>query len=93
MLIISAILTFVVIYSRFTSRDSYQRQIEHFENTTVTMEKIVRFLNDGCTDLNACDKIENNYDALIQVRQAVYKVGTGEMPIDEALAGFGKFTQ
>ena len=38
--IISAILTFVVIYSRFTSRDSYQRQIEHFENTTVTMEKV-----------------------------------------------------
>ena len=30
-----------------------------------TMEKIVRFLNDGCTDLNACDKIENNYDAVI----------------------------
>lgn len=31
-------------------------------------------------------------DALIQVRQAVYKVGTGEMSIDEAVAGFGKFT-
>ncbi len=39
-IIMSAILVFVVIYSRIASRDSYQRQIENFENTTVTMEKV-----------------------------------------------------
>ena len=36
--IIAAILIFVVIYSNYESRDSYLRQIEHFEDTTVTME-------------------------------------------------------
>ena len=39
-IIIAAILIFVVLYSRFASRDSYRRQIEHFENTTVTMEQV-----------------------------------------------------
>ena len=32
-------------------------------------------------------------DAVIQMRQAVYRVGTGEMTIDEAVAGYGSFTQ
>ena len=32
-------------------------------------------------------------DAVIQLRQAVYHVGTGEMTIDEAVAAFGTFTQ
>ena len=32
-------------------------------------------------------------DAVIQLRQAVYKVGTGEMTVDEAVANYGKFTQ
>ena len=32
-------------------------------------------------------------DAVIQLRQAVYLVGTGEMSIDEAIAGYGSFTQ
>ena len=32
-------------------------------------------------------------DAVIQLRQAVYRVGTGEMTIDEAIAGYGAFTQ
>ena len=32
-------------------------------------------------------------DAVIQFRQAVYRVGTGEMTIDEAIAGYGSFTQ
>ncbi|MBQ3964793.1 MAG: response regulator, partial [Firmicutes bacterium] len=36
--IMAAILSFVVLYSRLEIRDSYQRQIEHFEDTTVTME-------------------------------------------------------
>ena len=38
--IMAAILIFVVLYSRSESRDSYQRQIEHFEDTTVTMERV-----------------------------------------------------
>jgi multiple sugar transport system substrate-binding protein len=32
-------------------------------------------------------------DAVIQFRQAVYRVGTGEMTIDEAIAAYGTFTQ
>ena len=32
-------------------------------------------------------------DALMQVRQAVYRVGTGTMTVDEAVAGFGSFDQ
>ena len=32
-------------------------------------------------------------DAVIQLRQAVYRVGTGEMTMDEAIAGYGTFTQ
>ena len=39
-IIMSAILGFVVNYSGYVSRDSYQRQIENFENTTVTMERV-----------------------------------------------------
>ena len=38
--IMIAILTFVVLYSGFESRETYQRQIEHFENTTITMEYV-----------------------------------------------------
>ncbi len=30
-----------------------------------TLEKIVQFLDDGCVNLDACDEIENNYDAVI----------------------------
>ena len=30
-----------------------------------TLEKIDQFINDGCVDLDACAKIENNYDAVI----------------------------
>ena len=29
------------------------------------LEKIVQFLGDGCVDLDACEEIENNYDAVI----------------------------
>jgi multiple sugar transport system substrate-binding protein len=32
-------------------------------------------------------------DAVIQLRQAVYGVGTGAMTIDEAVAGYGTFSQ
>ena len=39
-IIMAAILVFVVLYSRFESRNAYQRQVEYFENTTVTMERV-----------------------------------------------------
>ena len=32
-------------------------------------------------------------DAVIQLRQAVYRVGTGEMTVDEAVAAYGTLTQ
>ena len=32
-------------------------------------------------------------DAFIQIRQAVYRVGTGEMTVDEAIAAYGSFSQ
>ncbi|MBR4760505.1 MAG: hypothetical protein IK078_10225 [Lachnospiraceae bacterium] len=52
-IILSAILTFVVLYSGFVNRDSYQRQIEHFENTTVTMEKVTENYLEG--EQRICD--------------------------------------
>ncbi len=39
-LIMIALLTFVVLYSHYASRSATQRQIEHFENTTITMEQV-----------------------------------------------------
>jgi len=30
-----------------------------------SLEKIVQFMNDGCADADACDEIENNYEAVI----------------------------
>ena len=52
-IIMAAILVFVVQYSRFESRDSYHRQIEHFENTTVTMEKVMENYLEG--EQGICD--------------------------------------
>ena len=52
-IIMSAILVFVVLYSRFKSRDSYRIQIEHFENTTVTMEKVTENYLEG--EQRICD--------------------------------------
>ena len=39
-IIIAAILIFVALYSQYTNKDVYQRQISHFENTTVSMEHV-----------------------------------------------------
>ncbi len=52
-IIMVAILVFVVLYSRFESRDSYLRQIEHFENTTVTMEQVTENYLEG--EQQVCD--------------------------------------
>ncbi len=52
-IIMAAILTFVVLYSRFENRDSYRRQIEHFEKTTVTMERVTENYLEG--EQRICD--------------------------------------
>ena len=52
-LIMIAVLTFVVLYSNFTNRDTTQRQIEHYENTTVTMERVTENYLEG--EQRICD--------------------------------------
>ncbi|MCR5672531.1 MAG: hypothetical protein K6F87_02315 [Lachnospiraceae bacterium] len=52
-IIIAAILTFVALYSGFYNRESYQRQIDNFENTTVTMEKVTENYLEG--EQRICD--------------------------------------
>ncbi len=51
--ILTAILIFVVLYSRFESTNSYLRQIEHFENITVTMEHVTENYFEG--EQRICD--------------------------------------
>ena len=52
-IITAAILGFVVFYSGYSDKESYQRQIEHFENTTVTMEKVTQNYLEG--EQQICD--------------------------------------
>ena len=52
-IIIAAILIFVVLYSSFENTDSYRRQIEHFESTMVTMEKVTENYLEG--EQRICD--------------------------------------
>ena len=52
-IIMAAILIFVVLYSRFSNRDSNRRQIEYFENTTVTMEQVTENYLEG--EQRVCD--------------------------------------
>ncbi len=52
-IIMSGILVFVVMYSQYTNREAYQRQIEHFENTTVTMEQVTENYLEG--EQRVCD--------------------------------------
>ena len=51
--IMAAILIFVVLYSRSESKAAYQRQIEHFEDTTVTMEQVTENYLEG--EQRICD--------------------------------------
>ena len=51
--IMIAMLTFVVLYSSFENRDTEQRQIEHFENTTITMEHVTENYLEG--EQRICD--------------------------------------
>ena len=52
-LIIIALLTFVVLYSHYASRNTALRQIEHFENTTISMEHITENYLEG--EQRICD--------------------------------------
>ncbi len=52
-IIMAAILTFVVFYSSFESRESFQRQVEHFEDTTVNMERVTENYLEG--EQQICD--------------------------------------
>ena len=52
-IIMTAILIFVVLYSGFESRETYSRQIEHFENTTVSMERVTENYLEG--EQRICD--------------------------------------
>ena len=52
-IIMAAILVFVVLYSRFESRNAYQRHIEYYENTTVTMESVTENYLEG--EQRICD--------------------------------------
>ena len=52
-IIMAAIVLFVVLYSRIENRNAYQRQIEHFENTTVTMEQVTENYLEG--EQRICD--------------------------------------
>ncbi len=52
-IIMISILTFVVLYSGFENRASYQRQVEHFEITTVTMERVTENYLEG--EQRICD--------------------------------------
>ena len=52
-IIIAAILIFVALYSQYTNKDVYQRQISHFENTTVSMEHVTENYLEG--EQHICD--------------------------------------
>ena len=52
-IIIAAILIFVVLYSKYASQNSFQRQVDHFENTTVTMEQVTKNYLEG--EQRICD--------------------------------------
>ena len=66
-LITVALLTFVSLYSRYTSRITTQMQIEHFENTTVTMEHVTENYLEG--EQRICDvwaRYINNEDMTME---------------------------
>ena len=52
-IIMAAILVFVVLYAQYVNKDSYRRQVEHFENTTVTIERVTENYLEG--EQSICD--------------------------------------
>ncbi len=66
-IIMSAILIFVVLSSGAASRNSYRMQIEHFENTTATMEQVTENYLEG--EQRVCDvwaRYINNRDMTME---------------------------
>ena len=51
--IMLAMITFVIVYSVLESKNATQRQIEHFENTTITMEHVTENYLEG--EQRVCD--------------------------------------
>ena len=39
--IMLVMMLFVIIYSNIEAKENTKRQVEHFENTTITMEQII----------------------------------------------------
>ncbi|MCR5282846.1 MAG: hypothetical protein K6E18_05705 [Lachnospiraceae bacterium] len=81
-----------VNYSWMYGREQYQSSIDHAEDLSfnsmyAAFEKVPKSRVLSPEELGLTD------DALIQVRQAVYGVGTGSMTIDEAVSAYGTFTQ
>ena len=52
-IIMISMVTFVVVYSNFEAKESTRRQIEHFENTTITMEHVTENYLEG--EQRICD--------------------------------------
>ena len=52
-LIMASMIVFVFVYSSIESKDNSQRQIEHFENTTITMEHVTENYLEG--EQRICD--------------------------------------
>ena len=52
-IIMAAILIFVVLYSRYSNQNSFRMQVDHFENTTVTMEQVTKNYLEG--EQRICD--------------------------------------
>ena len=68
-----AMLTFVVLYSDFQNKDTTQRQIEHFQNTTVTLEHVTENYLEG--EQRICDvwaRYINNKDMTINDAVSMY---------------------
>ena len=66
-LITVVLLTFVSLYARYTSRVTTQKQIEHFENTTVTLEHVTENYLEG--EQRICDvwaRYINNEDMTME---------------------------
>ena len=51
--IMISMLIFVVLYSSLQSRNTFERQVEHFENTTITMERVTENYLEG--EQRICD--------------------------------------
>jgi len=78
--IMIAMLTFVVIYSTLENKNTTQRQIEHFENTTVTMERVTENYLEG--EQRVCDvwaHYINDRDTPMSMAEAISFIRTSHV--------------